>query len=368
MEHQTDMTTAIPAAIETDRPWEKPWPKEGLETVGKCPVCGEVDRSTLHPDLVDNTFFCAPGVWTLWQCANCQVAYLDPRPTPETIGLAYKSYYTHVISGSKVEYQRLSLLQKIRRQMVNGYTKRRYGSSDEPANEIGFYLAYLIPFIKNRPDRYFRHIPFPNSGSNKLLDVGCGDGGFLLQAKSCGWEVCGVDPDAAAVASATAMGLNVYQGGEDYFKGQKEIFDVITLSHVIEHVHSPRKTIENCFELLKSGGTIWIETPNIDSFGNQKFGRNWRGLEAPRHLTILNRRVLHGILRQSGFNLPKDVGKPSPTPWTYKASLAMSMGMSPYSSISAPMSVRCKAHAASLLGVLQSYRREFLTVTAIKSK
>jgi 2-polyprenyl-3-methyl-5-hydroxy-6-metoxy-1,4-benzoquinol methylase len=366
-EHGTDMTTAPPAPIKNDRPWEKPWPKEGLETLGECPVCGDMDRHILHSDLVDNVFFCAPGVWKLWQCVKCRSAYLDPRPTPETIGLAYKQYYTHGTTGSsKVNYANLGVIQKARRQLVNGYTKRRFGSPDRPANEIGYFLSFLIPWVKNVPDRYFRHIPSPKSGSNKLLDVGCGDGSFLLLAKSCGWEVCGVDPDEAAVTSAIKKGLDVYQGGAEHFRDQKEVFDVITLSHVIEHVHSPKKTIGNCYDLLKPGGTIWIETPNIDSYGHQEFGKNWRGLETPRHLTILNRRALHDILQQTGFDLVKDVGKPSPNSWTYKASLAISKGLSPYSSIPVPWRVKYKAKAASLFGNLQPWRREFLTLTAKK--
>src|SRR5260221_3119952 len=57
-------------------------------------------RSTLFPyttlfrSLTDRTFRCAPGRWTLYGCAGCHSAYLDPRPTPQSIGLAYRRYYT----------------------------------------------------------------------------------------------------------------------------------------------------------------------------------------------------------------------------------------------------------------------------------
>ena len=48
-----------------------------------------------------------------------------------------------------------------------------------------------------------------------------------------------------------------------------EQFDAITLSHVIEHVHDPVEVIRACFNLLKSGGYIWLDTPNIASgFGS----------------------------------------------------------------------------------------------------
>ena len=59
------MTSETEVAIELGRPWEASWSKDDLETISKCPVCGETNRRILHADLVDNTFFCAPGVWMI---------------------------------------------------------------------------------------------------------------------------------------------------------------------------------------------------------------------------------------------------------------------------------------------------------------
>jgi len=360
------MTSEASATMNLERPWEKPWPSDGLEALHKCPICNASERQVLHSDLVDSSFRCAPGSWTLWQCAKCRSAYLDPRPTPETIGLAYENYYTHGAGSSKVDYQSLNLLRKIRRRLVNGYSRRRYGSADEPAYELGFYLAHLVPFIRKVTDRQYRHIPFPAGNANKLLDIGCGNGDFLMLASSCGWEVCGLDPDANAVLSATNRGLDVHQAGEEHFKGESDLFDVITLSHVIEHVHSPRDTIENCFNLLKPGGMIWIETPNIDSFGYELFGKYWRGLETPRHITILNRQSLHNIISKSGFEKIRDIAIPSPTFLTYRASLAILMGESLQSPISNPRSIAFKAYLANVKENIFPSRREFLTVAARK--
>ena len=79
-------------------PNEGEWPVEGLETLGRCPVCGEGGRSLFLDRLRDTTFYTAPGEWTLWRCEGCRALYLDPQPTAETIGLAYQSYYTHEAS------------------------------------------------------------------------------------------------------------------------------------------------------------------------------------------------------------------------------------------------------------------------------
>jgi len=74
---------------------DEAWPEDGLERVGRCPLCASSSRSVRHTDLSDRLFRAAPGRWTLHDCAGCGGAYVDPRPTRETIGLAYRSYYTH---------------------------------------------------------------------------------------------------------------------------------------------------------------------------------------------------------------------------------------------------------------------------------
>ena len=63
--------------------WRTPWPKDELQRLSQCPVCGCPDRSLLHAGLVDKVFDCAPGVWRCWKCAGCGVGYLDPRPSPD---------------------------------------------------------------------------------------------------------------------------------------------------------------------------------------------------------------------------------------------------------------------------------------------
>ena len=60
-------------------------PRNRLKILGRCPVCGEEGRSLFLDRLRDNTFYTAPGEWTLWRCEGCRALYLDPQPTAETI-------------------------------------------------------------------------------------------------------------------------------------------------------------------------------------------------------------------------------------------------------------------------------------------
>ena len=68
---------------------------EGIATeeVADCLICG-ARGTTLHPALRDRVFG-APGVWRMAECRRCELAWLDPRPTPADIGKAYATYYTH---------------------------------------------------------------------------------------------------------------------------------------------------------------------------------------------------------------------------------------------------------------------------------
>jgi hypothetical protein len=61
-----------------------------------------------------------------------------------------------------------------------------------------------------------------------------------------------------------------------------------------------------CHRLLREGGRLWIETPNLDSLGHSIYGENWRGLEPPRHLVLFNRSLLGRALSEIGFRDIRD--------------------------------------------------------------
>lgn len=347
-------------------PWTTPWPTDGLERTERCPVCHAAERTVLHTDLVDNSFRVAPGKWTLWQCSACRSAYLDPRPTPDTIHLAYNTYYTHQEGRSKDGYASLSPLRKVRRRLVNGYTNWRYGTKATPASALGVLAAFAIPGMKNTLDREYRHLPRVKRAGASLLDVGCGDGSFLRIARGCGWQVIGIDPDLKAVANAARQGLTVHQGGIEHFAGESERFDVITLNHVIEHVHAPLGVLKACHALLRPGGQIWLETPNIDARGHTRFSKDWRGLETPRHLVLFSRSSLQQTLFNAGFRDVRDRVRPNASSGMYRASFAMQLGRSPYEGVPIPTLRRLDMSLAGLGQMLKPAQREFLTVTAAK--
>lgn len=291
MKDISSITISVPPA--------ESWPQGGLEELGKCPICGGASRKMLHEELDDQIFFCAPGKWTLYCCTTCGSGYLDPRPTPETIVLAYRQYFTHeacTLLGS----EELSLARRLRRALANGYRNFRFGTNRQPSNALGGWLLRLLSWQRETLDSEGRHLIQAEPGAT-LLDVGSGNGKFLALATEMGWKAEGVDFDPHAVETARKRGLVVHQGGINALDNRANCYDLITLSHVIEHVHDPLRMLNDCFRLLKPGGRLWLETPNLESEGHSYYGRHWRGLEPPRHLVLFTLSSLNLILAKTGF-------------------------------------------------------------------
>jgi len=282
-----------------NKAWVDFWPVTELEFLGYCPICGSKQREVLHIGLRDHVFGVAPGVWTLHRCFECRSAYLDPRPTVESIGRAYINYYTHQANDHPI-VRRIGAVRTLLHDSLNDYRNAFYGLNRQPSLPIGRWLIPLLPPLRAAVDAECRHLSRPVS-NGLLLDVGCGNGGFLCIAREMGWQVRGIDMDPKAVEAACSRGLDVECGGIELLSHEAQKYDAITLSHVIEHVHDPLELLCQLYRLLKPGGILWIETPNLGSLGYKRFKSNWRGLEPPRHLVLFNSISLASALRNAGF-------------------------------------------------------------------
>ena len=249
--------------------------------------------------LTDRLFGVADGQWSMYRCEKCYSAFLDPRPTPESIGRAYANYYTH---SKPNEVQEIGNIKNIMRSLMNNYINNNYGTRREDTNKLGQYLIPLIPPVRDKIDAKYRNINLNQGTDRRLLDVGCGNGQYLLMAREAGWDVEGVDFDHEAIRICKDQGLNVHLGGLDILTERVDYYDVITLSHVIEHVHEPDALLKKTYALLKPGGMLWLSTPNIDSALSRIYKENWRGLEPPRHLVLFNYSSLLSILKNNKFN------------------------------------------------------------------
>ena len=283
----------------TDKLELEDWPADGLESVAACPVCGSQQRRVLYTGLRDRVFFCAPGEWSLHECLGCGTAYLDPCPTPETIHLAYQTYFTHQTSTPPPSWSPLSeLLGRVRAAYLHARYEYKPLSSSW-ADRILRFAAYLHPAWKDGLDASVFHLNAIPGGH--LLEVGCGSGAALQSMQQKGWCVTGLDFDAGAVDNARSKGLDVRHGQLSAQAFADQTFDAVVMGHVIEHVHSPIELLAECRRILKKGGILVVLTPNVNSRGHRHYGRNWRGLEPPRHLQIFSPESLASIAVNAGY-------------------------------------------------------------------
>jgi SAM-dependent methyltransferase len=273
------------------------WPDGGLEAVGACPVCGSPERRVLYAGLTDRLFG-APGEWTLWRCGACPTAYLDPRPTAETVGLAYADYFWHRPPEDR-EGPPANRVEWARRALRNGYLHRALGYEAEPSSRALGALASVLPGAPAALRRWVRHLP----AGGRLLDVGCASGEFMLQMRSLGWEVHGMDIDDASLEQARAAGLSVAAGTLDAPAGAAAQggFDAITLAHVIEHLPDPVGALRHARDLLRPGGLLWVATPNLRSLAHRMFRRDWLSLDPPRHLVLFSSASLVRAFEEAGL-------------------------------------------------------------------
>jgi len=246
-----------------------------------CPFCGDAGVH-LYESLKDELFG-SPGSWGFRRCVNtgCGLIWLDPAPLASELPKAYRSYYTHSQSGL---HERVD---------ARGWAR---------AKLVGLYghLVHYTGLSERRRRMLTRHLESLEPGS--LLEIGCGDGGFLSLARERGWKTTGVDSDPqAAQAALEKYGIEVQVGRIEDCDFPRDHFDLIVMNHVIEHVLDPAALLSACAAILRSGGVVLLVTPNSAGLGHAVFGRRWRGLEPPRHLNLFSPDLLAKSTQGTGL-------------------------------------------------------------------
>ncbi|HEX8647553.1 MAG TPA: methyltransferase domain-containing protein [Thermoleophilaceae bacterium] len=184
-----------------------------------------------------------------------------------------------------------------------------------PAEELaGLYRemsdeAYLAEEAGRRAtarrllDLIGRHVP-----AGRLLDVGCGHGLLLDEARSRGYEAEGVELSRSAASYARdVLGLPVREVPlEQLEPPEGEGYAAIVLADVLEHVEDPVAAIRRCRELLRPGGALCVVTPDPASVTARVAGARWWAL-LPAHMCLLPRRTLRELLGGEGLVVSDDV-------------------------------------------------------------
>ena len=136
---------------------------------------------------------------------------------------------------------------------------------------------------------------------NKMLDVGCGPGLFLIEAKKRGWEVYGTEYTDKQVEYLKAKGITTFKGKLNDKSFGDEKFDVIISSEVIEHINNPIEEITNFYRLLRIGGLLYITTPNFNCIERLLLKGDYNIIEYPEHLCYYTPKTIDFLLSNNGF-------------------------------------------------------------------
>lgn len=266
------------------------------EEIPDCYLCA-APGAPMFTGLPDRLYDAA-GEWNLLRCKNpdCGLIWMSPMPIPQDINLAYQNYYTHATVNTTV-----SILYRIIKTGTAHYVAGKYGyrSDNGIAGLLASLLVRLDPGWRANADFSVFYLPAQDGG--RLLEIGCGSGVMLENMQERGWDVTGVEIDPMAVAHARSRGLDVREGSLPSQSFEENSFNVVTMSHVIEHLHDPRTILVECLRILRPGGRLVLVTPNTEALSLSLFGPNWMHLDPPRHLHLFNRKGLTRLVSETGF-------------------------------------------------------------------
>jgi SAM-dependent methyltransferase len=264
-----------------------------------CPVCHRAGQ--LRFTGVRDYLGAVAGDWSFRECGGCQVLWLDPCPGPESRAALYpESYLTHTVPRDLL-WPGTGRLGRLRSEVKIELLHRWYGYGMRSSRRLARGLAALmalLPGVKRRVGYGIRFVP---AGKGRLLDVGCGNGEYLLIMSRLGWEVCGIEPDASAAALVRGLGFQVRSEPLEAVSLEPRSFGAITLHHVLEHLSDPAAMLERLARSLREGGLLVSISPNPCGLLARRFQTAWRQLDAPRHLVLLGPRGLKEIAHRAGL-------------------------------------------------------------------
>ncbi len=157
----------------------------------------------------------------------------------------------------------------------------------------GFTERYCM----SRRARMLRQVVGAGLG-RRLLDIGCGDGTFLVAARDGGWIVSGTEMNPAV---ARASGLEVWSD-LDHASAQAP-YACITAWHSLEHMRDPREVLEHAVGLLAPGGTVIVAVPDAQGLQARLYGARWFHLDVPRHLFHFGPASLSRMFESAGLEV-----------------------------------------------------------------
>jgi SAM-dependent methyltransferase len=234
-----------------------------------CVCCG---NSKCTPVLTAKDYTVSQQSFTLLECDNCKFRFTENAPGIADIGKYYaaESYISHTNTNKGLINQLYHWVRSFtlgsKRRLINRTSKLTKGN---------------------------------------LLDVGAGTGFFVEEMKKAGWQVTGLEPDEQARERAMERAGIQLQNPEVLWKLAPASFDVITLWHVLEHVHDLEGYLRQFHHLLRPNGILIIAVPNYQSHDAGHYQASWAAYDVPRHLYHFSPRSMDYLLKAHQFQSPQ---------------------------------------------------------------
>lgn len=230
-----------------------------------CPVCNHNESSKM---LTVKDFTVSLEDFEIVECVSCGFRFTAHPPAVHQIGRYYQSdaYISHTDSKKGIFN---TIYQLIRKQAVK--SKRK-----------------LVCHFSQRK-------------TGNILDYGCGTGAFLAEMKSAGWQVQGMEPDPGARSRAEDLTASTIMDPDMLPTIETASVDVITMWHVLEHVHALHDTLSQVKRILKENGLLVVAVPNHLSHDARHYAQHWAAYDVPRHLhhfsplSITQLMKIHGL-------------------------------------------------------------------------
>ena len=232
-----------------------------------CPVC---KSDSIQEQLTAKDYTVSQNNFSIWHCNACTARFTQSVPTQDDIG----SYYA----------------------------SENYISHSDTKKGI---INSLYHLVRKRTLASKRELVIRETGIKKgdILDIGCGTGAFLDTMKQAGWNINGLEPDAAAREKAAEL-YNIHpQESGKLFELTPASFNAITMWHVLEHVHELHEYIKQIGALLTANGKLFIAVPNYTSKDAAIYKEYWAAYDVPRHLYHFSPQSMEKLLSMHGLKL-----------------------------------------------------------------
>lgn len=259
-----------------------------------CALCGSEETALLWNGT--DKKFRGKGRFAFVQCRGCGLVFLHPALPEQELAKYYPDHVTVVRKNAEGP-----AFQNARQWLKRAVAEDWYGYATRPggADERRFRVLRKALGLFFRP--YLCQVPRQRL-EGRVLDIGCGSGGYLAFLASLGWTCYGIEPGPMSRTYAQeVLGLTVHPGPLESCKFPDSFFDVVTMWHVIEHLTNPPAALREVHRVLKPDGVLLLRTPNADSWEARFFQGNWYGLDPPRHLFLFSPGTLRAVLGKAGF-------------------------------------------------------------------